>query len=61
MWQERFTEMQTKIDKFLRAYKQDFEVDKESILESPDDTSLQMLWETGTQLVNITQCDNYYS
>ena len=34
MWQERFTEMQAKVDKFLRAYKQDFEVDKESILQN---------------------------
>ena len=58
MWQERFTEMQAKVDKFLRAYKQDFEVDKESILEAPDDTFLWMLRETGTQLVNLTEVKN---
>lgn len=28
MWQERFNEMQVKVDTFLRAYKNDFEVDK---------------------------------
>ena len=32
MWQERFTEMQAKVDKFLKAYKQDFEVDKLSLI-----------------------------
>ena len=54
MWQERFMGMQAKVDKFLKAYKQDFEVDKTSILEAPDDTFLWMLRETGTQLVNMT-------
>lgn len=33
MWQERFEEMQEKVDKFLIAYKQDFEVDKKAILD----------------------------
>lgn len=28
MWQERFNEMQSKVDRFLQAYKQDFEIDK---------------------------------
>lgn len=28
MWQERFEEMQVKVDSFLIGYKSDFEIDK---------------------------------
>ena len=28
MWQERFKEMQAKVDAFLIGYKEDFEIDK---------------------------------
>ena len=48
MWQERFNEMQSKVDRFLQAYKQDFEIDKKTITEAPEDTYLWMLRETGT-------------
>ena len=58
MWQERFNEMQVKVDTFLRAYKNDFEVDKTTIAEAPQDTFLWMLRETGTQLVNLTEVQN---
>lgn len=58
MWQERFEEMQVKVDKFLVAYKQDFYVDKESILEAPEATYLWMLRKTGTQLVNLDEIKN---
>lgn len=58
MWQERFEEMQVKVDKFLRAYKQDFEVDKKAILEAPEDTYLWMLRKTGTQLVSLDDIKN---
>ena len=58
MWQERFNEMQVKVDTFLRAYKNDFEVDKKTIAEAPQDTFLWMLRETGTQLVNLTEVQN---
>ena len=53
MWQERFNEMQSKVDRFLQAYKQDFEIDKKTITEAPEDTYLWMLRETGTELVNL--------
>lgn len=53
MWQERFEEMQEKVDAFLVGYKEDFEIDKKTIAEKPDDTFLWMLRETGTQLVNL--------
>lgn len=55
MWQERFNEMQSKVDRFLQAYKPDFEIDKKTITEAPEDTYLWMLRETGTQLVNLTE------
>ena len=58
MWQERFNEMQVKVDTFLRAYKNDFEVDKKTITTKPEDTFLWMLRETGTQLVNLTEVQN---
>ena len=54
MWQERFEEMQAKVDAFLIGYKEDFEIDKKTIAEKPEDTFLWMLRETGTQLVNLT-------
>lgn len=57
MWQERFEEMQAMVDAFLIGYKEDFEVDKKTIMEAPDDTYLWMLRETGTQLVNLTQVE----
>lgn len=55
MWQERFEEMQAKVDAFLIGYKEDFEVDKKAITEAPQDTFLWMLRKTGTQLVNLTE------
>lgn len=58
MWQNRFSEMQAKVDAFLKAYKNDFEVDKKTIAEAPQDTFLWMLRETGTQLVNLTEVKN---
>lgn len=58
MWQERFEEMQAKVDTFLIGYKEDFEVDKKAITETPDDTYLWMLRKTGTQLVNLTEVEN---
>lgn len=54
MWQERFNEMQQKVDAFLIGYKSDFDIDKKTISEAPEDTFLWMLRETGTQLVNLT-------
>ena len=53
MWQERFEEMRAKVDAFLIGYKEDFEIDKKTIAEKPEDTFLWMLRETGTQLVNL--------
>ena len=53
MWQERFEEMQAKVNAFLIGYKEDFEIDKKTISEKPADTFLWMLRETGTQLVNL--------
>lgn len=38
MWQERFEEMQVKVDAFLIGYKSDFEIDKKAIAEAPQDT-----------------------
>ena len=32
MWQERFEEMQAMVDAFLIGYKEDFEVDKKTIM-----------------------------
>lgn len=58
MWQERFKEMQVKVDAFLIAYKSDFEIDKKTIAEAPQDTFLWMLRKTGTQLVNLTEVAN---
>lgn len=55
MWQERFEEMQAKVNAFLIGYKEDFEVDKKAITEAPQDTYLWMLRKTGTQLVNLTE------
>lgn len=57
MWQERFEEMQKKVDAFLIEYKEDFEVDKKAITEAPQDTFLWMLRKTGTQLVNLTEVE----
>lgn len=57
MWQERFEEMQAKVDAFLIGYKEDFEVDKKAITEAPQDTFLWMLRKTGTQLVNLTEVE----
>lgn len=57
MWQERFEEMQAKIDAFLIGYKEDFEIDKKAITEAPEDTYLWMLRKTGTQLVNLTEVE----
>lgn len=57
MWQERFREMQEKVDAFLIGYKEDFEIDKKAITEAPDDTYLWMLRKTGTQLVNLTEIE----
>lgn len=58
MWQERFEEMQEKVNKFLIAYKADFDIDKKSISEAPEATFLWMLRKTGTQLVNLTEVQN---
>lgn len=58
MWQERFEEMQIRVDAFLIGYKSDFEIDKKTILEAPQDTYLWMLRETGTQLVDLTEVKN---
>lgn len=58
MWQERFEEMQVKVDAFLIGYKSDFEIDKKAITEAPQDTFLWMLRKTGTQLVNLTEVEN---
>lgn len=55
MWQERFEEMLVKVDSFLIGYKSDFEIDKKTITEAPQDTFLWMLRKTGTQLVNLTE------
>ena len=57
MWQERFEEMQLKVDAFLIGYKSDFEIDKKTITEAPEDTFLWMLRKTGTQLVNFTEVE----
>ena len=38
MWQERFEEMQAKVDAFLIGYKEDFEIDKKAITKAPQDT-----------------------
>lgn len=54
MWQERFEEMQVKVDAFLIGYKSDFEIDKKFITEAPEATFLWMLRKNGTQLVNLT-------
>lgn len=35
MWQERFEEMQAKVDAFLIGYKEDFEIDKKTISKAP--------------------------
>lgn len=35
MWQERFEEMQAKVNAFLIGYKEDFAVDKKAIAETP--------------------------
>lgn len=48
MWQERFEEMQAKVNKFLIGYKADFDIDKKSISEAPEATFLWMLRKTGT-------------
>lgn len=58
MWQERFEEMQVKVDSFLIGYKSDFEIDKKTITEAPQDTFLWMLRKTGTQMVNLTEVEN---
>lgn len=58
MWQERFEEMQAKVNKFLIGYKADFDIDKKSISEAPEATFLWMLRKTGTQLVNLTEVQN---
>ena len=58
MWNERFEEMQTKVDAFLIGYKEDFEIDKKTISKAPQDTYLWMLRKTGTQLVNLTEVQN---
>lgn len=58
MWQERFKEMQVKVEAFLIGYKSDFEFDKKTITEAPQDTFLWMLRKTGTQLVNLTEVEN---
>ena len=58
MWQERFEEMQAKGESFLIGYKEDFEIDKKTIREAPQDTFLWMLRKTGTQLVNLTEVAN---
>lgn len=55
MWNERFEEMQAKVDAFLIGYKEDFEIDKKAISEAPQNTFLWMLRKTGTQLVNLTE------
>lgn len=57
MWQERFEEMQAKVDAFLIGYKEDFEIDKKTITEASEDTFLWMLRKTGTQLVNLTEVE----
>ena len=57
MWQDRFEEMQVKVDAFLIGYKENFEVDKKIITEAPNDTYLWMLRKTGTQLVNLTEVE----
>ena len=57
MWQERFEEMQVKVEAFLIGYKEDFEIDKKAIMEAPQDTYLWMLLKTGTQLVNLTEVE----
>lgn len=58
MWQERFEEMQAKVNKFLIGYKHDFDIDKETIMNAPDSTYLWMLRKTGTQLVNLDDIKN---
>ena len=58
MRQERFEEMQVKVDAFMIGYKSDFEIDKKAIAEAPQDTFLWMLRKTGTQLVNLTEVEN---
>lgn len=58
MWQERFEEMQVKVEAFLIGYKSNFEIDKITIAEAPQDTFLWMLRKTGTQLVNLTEVAN---
>lgn len=57
MWNERFEEMQAKVDSFLIGYKEDFEIDKKTISKAPQDTFLWMLRKTGTQLVNLTEVE----
>lgn len=58
MWQERFEEMQVKVDAFMIGYKSDFEIDKKTIAGTPEDTFLWMLRKTGTQLINLTEVKN---
>ena len=58
MWQGRFKEMRAKVDAFLIGYKSDFEIDKKTISEAPQDTYLWMLRKTGTQLVNLTEVES---
>lgn len=58
MWKERFEEMQVKVDAFLIGYKSDFEIDKKTIREAPQDTFMWMLRKTGTQLVNLTKVED---
>lgn len=55
MWQERFEEMQAKVNAFLIGYKEDFAVDKKSHCGSATGTYLWMLRKTGTQLVNLNE------
>ena len=58
MWQERFEEMQEKVNKFLIGYKADFDIDKKYITEAPDATFLWMLRKTGKQLVKLKDIEN---
>ena len=53
--QNLFVTMQLHVDKFVEAYKSDFEVDKSTITADPDHEYLWLIRRCGTQLVDLTE------
>lgn len=50
-----FETMQPLVNKFVQAYKDDFEIDKNTISEKPHHTFLWLIRRNGTQLVDLTE------